>query len=58
MQHNKSGHFPLSNLIKADVQIVTVLLNKSPSKCFSANSSLNFMDMKFKWRCVVYWARV
>jgi hypothetical protein len=33
---------------KEEIQIVTILLNKNPSPPFSANSSLNFMHMKFR----------
>jgi hypothetical protein len=31
--------------------ILTMLLNKNPSKHFSACSSLNFMGVKFRVRC-------
>jgi hypothetical protein len=33
---------------KEETEIVTILLNKNSSPPFSANSSLNFMDMKFR----------
>jgi hypothetical protein len=35
---------------KDDIQIVTILLNKILSQYFSASSSLNFMDIKFRAR--------
>lgn len=33
---------------KEETETVTILLNKNPCPPFSANSSLYFMDMKFR----------
>jgi len=42
--------FPHIDHKKEDIQIFTGLLNRSPSQCFFASSSLKFVGMKFRVR--------
>ena len=61
IHHKERGHFPhidrkkrthqqTSRLKKGDMEIVTDLLNRSPSQRLHDNSSLYFMGMKFRGR--------
>jgi hypothetical protein len=50
IDHKKRIYQQTSRLKKGDIEIVTVLLNRSPSQRFYADSSLYFMGMKLRVR--------
>ena len=52
--HKNRGYISEKWPLKKRIQIVTILLNKCPSQSFSANDSLNFIDIKFRGRhCLI-----